>query len=164
MAWNNDDGLYVKFHKEIGEPGRGGYVVGGDGALHTVELRITMTDLATTSAIMDDHVVIPAGAIVEEIELFAEAALDSAGNAAVLNLGLVRQDRTTTYDENGLIAALAQTTLDTIGDKNVMRVGSTGAGTLLGTALAYSGLLVADYDTAAFTAGTLVVRVKYYKA
>jgi len=163
MAWNNNDGLYVKFHKEIGVAGRGGYVVAGDESLHTVELRITATGLGTASAIMDDHVVIPAGAVIEEIEVISETACTSSGSAA-LNIGLVRQDRTTTYDEDGLVAALALTALNVAGEKNVLRVGSTGAGTLVGTTLANSGVIVADYDTAAYTAGVLVVRINYSRA
>lgn len=168
MAWNdttkvNDDGLYVKFHKEIGTAGRGGFVAAGDNGLHNVQIRITATDLAATSAIMENHVVIPAGAVIEEIEVISETACTSGGSAA-LNIGLIRQDRSTTYDEDGLVAALALTAINAAGEKNVIRVGSTGAGALVGTTLANAGILVADYDTAAFTAGVLVIRVRYSRA
>lgn len=168
MAWNdttktNEDGLYVKFHKEIGVAGRGGFVAAGDNGLHNVQIRITATDLGTAAAIMDDHVVIPAGAVIEEVEVISETACTSGGSA-VLNIGLIRQDRSTTYDVDGLVAALALSTINAAGEKNVLRVGSSGAGALVGTTLANAGLITADYDTAAFTAGVLVVRIKYSRA
>ena len=53
------------------------------------------------------------------------------------------------------------TAIDTAGETNVIRKGSTGAGALIGTTLTNAGLLVADYDTAAFTAGEVVVRIRY---
>ena len=83
-------------------------------------------------------------------------AVATSGGAAALNVGLVRLDNTTPIDVDGLVAAAALTTLDTLGEK------TAGAGALVGTVLTNPGKIVADYDTAAYTAGTVLVRVKFY--
>lgn len=163
MAYTNADGLYVKFHKEIATKGKGGYVVGGDSFLHTVELRINAVDLADAEAIQGDGIVIPAGAVIEQIEVVAETACTSSGSAT-LDLGLIRQDRSTVYDADGLAADIALSSLNVAGEKVTLTAGVATAGALVGTTLANSGLITASYETAAFTAGVLVVRVRYYKA
>lgn len=133
-----------------------------DGPLHMIEVKIDLTALATGAAVLANTTELPAGMRIEEIEIVADTAATSSGSA-VLNIGLIRQDRTTELDYDGFVAALAKTAYDAAGEKTVIRVGSTGAGALLGTTLAYAGLLTADYDTAAFTAGTIYVRIRYYK-
>jgi hypothetical protein len=162
MSYSSPDGLLLKFGTEKAVAQKAGEYR-TNGRLHEVECKITLTALADAAAIPTgtDLVLFPSGARIEEIEVVGETAATSAGSA-VLNIGLVREDRTTAYDDDGFVAALAKTAIDAAGEKNVIRVGSSGAGALIGTTLANKGYLSANYDTAAFTAGVVVVTVRYY--
>lgn len=162
MGYTDISGLYVKYGTERATVNTAGEYK-TYGSRHEAEVVITLTGLGTASAILSDTALIPKGARLEEVQIVNQTAATSGGSA-VLNIGLIRTDRTTAYDADGLVAALALTAYDTAGEKVIINVGSTGAGALLGTTLANSGLLVADYDTAAFTAGVLKVRVIYYVA
>lgn len=159
QAWLDNDGLYHKYGPDKATPNVAGEYR-TNGALREVEVKITLTALATGSTILSDQVFIPAGVRIEEVEVVTTTAATSGGSA-VLNVGLIRTDRSTAIDADGLIAAMALTTHDAAGEKTVLRVGSTGAGALIGTTTANVGYLVADYDTAAYTAGVVVVRVRY---
>lgn len=161
MTYLNNDGLYIKTgtDKAIAHTA-GEYRY--DGPLHVIEGKITLASLGTARSILDDVTAVPSGSRIEEVEIVNETAATSGGSAT-LNLGLVRTDRTTTYDDDGFVAALALASFDAAGEKTVLRVGSTGAGAFLGTSLVNAGLLCADYDTAAFTAGVLKFRIYYYK-
>lgn len=159
MAYTNADGLYLQWGTEKTVPN-----VAGEyktyGRLRDIEIKLDLTTVGTNSTIISDTTFFPKGARIEEVEIFTQTA--ATGATAVLNLGLIRADRTTAYDADGFIAALALTAIDTAGEKTVLRVGSTGAGAFIGTTLANVGLLVADWDTAAFTAGVLIIRIRYY--
>jgi hypothetical protein len=160
-TWMNSDGLYIKFGTDEADHG-----VAGEystlGPQRMVEAKLTLTEAALTAAIVDDNVWLPAGARIEKVEVIAETAATSGG-AAVLNVGLQRQDRSTELDYDGLVAALALTAINAAGETNSLTPGSTGAGALIGTTLANAGYLTFDYDTAAFTAGVMKVRVYWSK-
>lgn len=160
MAYLNNDGLYVKVGTEKATPTLAGEYR-YDGPLHNTEVKINLATLVTGRTIINDVTQLPVGAFIEEIEVVAEVA--ATGATATLNVGLVRSDRTTTYNDSGFLAAFPLASMSTVGTKTVVRVGSTGAGAFLGTALANTGLLCADWDTAAFTAGVIRVRIRYYK-
>lgn len=164
MAWMDNGGLYRKYGLEQTEPMAGGeYKTYGD--VREIEFKITLTDLGTASAIVEgtDNIEMPAGFTVEAVEIIADTAATSGGSAA-LNIGLVRKDRSTAIDADGLVAALALTAIDATGEKVTLVKGSTGAGALIGTTVGSNpGHFVADYDTAAFTAGVITVRVKFRK-
>lgn len=160
MAWINNDGLRIKFGAEEGQAGAGGEYV-TTGPQRMVELTIAdMTALGANAAVQEHHVVIPKGARIEKVETITVTAITSGG-AAALNVGLVKADRSTELDFDGLIAAAAIATINAAGGSQSLVVGSTGAGALIGTTLAENGILTADYDTAAYTAGKLVIRVYY---
>lgn len=161
MAWTNNDGLYVRFGTEQGTVTTAGEYPTPTAGMHVTEARITATGLGTASAIVANTTVIPSGATIHKVEVIAETACTSGGSAA-LNIGLHRLDRTTAIDADGLVAALALTAIDTLGETSELVKGSTGAGALIGTELANPGLLVADYDTAAYTAGEILVKVYWY--
>lgn len=160
--WTNNDGLIIRLGTTEAEVTRGGEVL-SYGPDRTWEFVIDLANLGSASALLEDtqDVLLPAGLNITEIEIIAEVA-GTSGGSATLNLGLIRQDQSTTYSAAGLVSALALTSFDAIGETTVIRVGSTGAGALVGTTLANTGYLVADYDTAAFTAGRLRVRIKGY--
>jgi hypothetical protein len=160
-TWTNSDGLYIKFGTDEATVGKGGEYRTNT-SLREVELEITLSGLTTTGVVQSDTVSIPNGYRIEEVEVFTETAATSGG-AATLDIGLIDQDRSTSFDDDGLVAAMALTAIDTAGEKSVLRVGSTGVGALVGTTLSNTGLIVASYNTAAFTAGKVVVRVRFYK-
>jgi hypothetical protein len=160
MAWLNADGLYVKTGYEKAAAGNPAGEYKTLGRLRDIEVRVSLATLGTARSILSDVTYFPKGARIEEVEVVVETA--ATGTNAVLNLGLVRTDRTTTYDDDGFVAALAVTSMDAAGEKVVLRPGVTGAGAFIGTTLANVGLLVADYDTAAFETGVIRVRIRYY--
>ncbi len=158
MAWYNSDGLYVKYGTETGVATTAGeYRTNGD--LRYIEVEIPdLTVLGTGSSILSDVVVVPKGAFIEKVEIAVDVAATSGGSAA-LNIGLIRTDRSTALDADGFVAALALTSIDAAGDVVEFIQGGTSHGALIGTALANNGYLVADYDTAVYTAGAIKVRV-----
>jgi hypothetical protein len=160
-TWMNSDGLYIKFGTDEAAIGTAGEYR-TTGPQRMAEVKLTLTSLLTTTAILDDNNFIPAGARIEKVEVVTETAVTSGG-AATLNVGLIRRDRTTAIDEDGLIAALAIASFNAAGETVVLTNGVTSAGALVGTTLANSGYLAADYDTAAFTAGVSKVRVYWSK-
>jgi hypothetical protein len=158
-TWTNYDGLRIKIGASEANVTQGGEVnVSG---IHEVQVRFNATSLGTATALIEPGVIIPKGARIDEVVVVAETAATSGG-AAALNVGLVRLDNSTAIDEDGLVAALALSTINVAGEKNTLTAGTTGAGALVGTTLANAGKIVADYDTAAYTAGVILVRVRFY--
>lgn len=159
-TWMNSDGLYLKTGtSEAALSTAGEYEL--DGTYHVVEVTIhDMTALGTAAAIQDDVTFIPKNARIEKLELVTETACTSGGSAT-LNVGLIRRDRSTELDYDGLISAGALATFNAAGETVTYTAGTTAAGALVGTTLSNSGYLTADYDTAAFTAGKVVIRVFY---
>lgn len=159
MSWYNNDGLYVKYGAaEVTVQNGGEYC--SPGGLRWSELKIAdMTTLGTSAAIKSDGLVIPANAFIEKVVVVVDVACTGVG--ATLNLGLSRTDRTTELDYDGFVVAGAVATLAAAGNIVEYVQGSTAHGALIGTALANSGLVTADYDTAAFTAGAITIRLYY---
>lgn len=160
-TWKNADGLYVKFGTaaaDLSEAGEYRF----DGGSHLVEVRLDLTTVGSSSAIIDDSFRTGKSWRIEEVTVITDTA--ATGTGAVLNLGIVKSDRSTAVDADGLIAALPLANVDTAGETTTLHAGDTYAGALIGTSLAStaaSGYLVADYDTAAFTAGVVRIRIKY---
>lgn len=163
-TWLNEDGLYIRYGRDEGVSTTAGTYPTMVAGQHVTELHIpNMTALNTTDTIMANSTIIPAGAIISKVEVIAEAACTSAG-AAILDIGLIRLDRTTELDYDGLVAQLALTSIDAIGDVVELVQGSTGHGALVGTELAYAGLITAsEADANAYTAGELRVKIYWYK-
>lgn len=162
--WINSDGLKVLFGTDRARASRGGeFAIDGEGQ-HCVEVTIALASLPTVASgnvqIVADNVTIPNGALIEEVQIVATKAATSGGSAT-LDIGLVDQDFSTEIDFNGMVAALAKTAYDTVGEKNVIRVGSTGAGAQVGTKITNTGYIVANAGTADFTAGVVKVRIVY---
>ena len=159
-SWLNKDSLYLKYGTDKTVPN-----IGGEyktyGALREIEFKLDLTKLTTSAVIIDDTVFFPKGARLEEVELVALTAADSSSDTAALNIGLVKTDRSTAIDADGIVKALAQTAVDTTGEKAVLRKGTSGVGDLVGTPTTSVGYFTADYDTEAFTQGVVLVRVRY---
>jgi hypothetical protein len=165
-TWLNKDGLYIKYgtseaaSQDPTKDPAGDYNTGGN-ALSVTECHVDLTDLNTsTSIILNDVLIVPKNARVEEIEV--EVVTGAVGATATLDVGLIRTDRTTELDYNGFVAAAAVATLDTAGKRLNLIKGSTAAGALIGTTLANPGLWVAKAGTAVFTAGLIRVRAKWF--
>ena len=159
-TWLNEDGLYIKYDRNAAEMGKA-HEFRNDGPYHVMEMVLDdLTELTTTAAIIDDNATLPKNARIEKVEVVTETAVTSGGSAE-LDVGLIRTDRSTSYDDDGLVAALAIASFNAAGETQLLTAGATGAGALVGTTLANAGLLVASYNTAAFTAGKVVVRVYY---
>lgn len=167
MAYFNTDGLYIKVGREEGAQAKGG-TYRTAGALQCTEVKLdVVTDAPVASAIIGTSsgqlgTIIPGGVRIEAVELITETAVTSGGSAT-LDVGLVRLDRTTEIDNNGLIAALAIASFNAVSERTYFVSGVTGAGALIGTTTTFPGYLVANYGTAAFTAGKTIVRVYWYR-
>jgi len=164
QVWLDNTGLYQKYGVDQAVTATGGEYR-NDGSLREIEFKITLTNLTTTTSTVVsgmDNVFVPAGVFIEEVQIVTDV-LATSGGAATLNIGLVRTDRSTEIDFDGLVAAAALTTIDTAGERTTLTKGSTGAGALIGTTTANVGHIVAYYGTAAFTAGQVTVRLRYRK-
>lgn len=160
--WFNSDGLLVKFGTNEATPGVAGeYGTLANGNTHVIELRgldlTTLTD--STQTVLDENVFVPKNARVEWVEVICTEA--ATGTNAVLDLGLIRFDRSTELDYDGLLADAPRTDWDTLGETKKYQVGVTGVGAKVGTILTQPGYLVATYDTAAFTDGTVNIRIGF---
>jgi len=164
MSWYNSDGLLVKLGTEEGTVGIGGETgMTGDRRELAFDmsqaLLLSLTSVAG-AVILGDNLWLPKNARIEEVEVEVITAVTMTGSGT-FDLGLIRTDRSTQLDYDGLVAAAAKATLTPAGARLNLIAGSTAAGALIGTTLSNNGYLVANYNTGAFTAGALRVRIKY---
>lgn len=179
MTWMNSDGLFVKFGAEEAAVWRGGEV--SDSQRHEVEFIINYTDVqSATDSILGSiktasdskagtfGVVIPEGAFIERLETVALDAFTSSGTigSSTLLIGLIKaSDRVTELDFNGFTtASFVGSVFDADGETTEIKVGSTGAGALIGTVLAESGVISVSnsaHATHPYTAGRLKVKLWY---
>lgn len=132
------------------------------GELRTIELAIDLTTLTSSQVIQSDQVFFPNGVRIEEVEIVAETAATSGG-APTLDIGLIQTDRTTVTSNTAFTAAVALATLTPAGAKQVLRVGSTGAGASIGATTAQVNHICARVNASTYTAGRIVVRIRYMK-
>lgn len=162
MGQLDNSGLYQKFGVEQTTPMAGGeYKTYGE--FREIEVKIDLTKLTTTSAIIagSDDIFFPTGFMIEQVELIVETA---ATGGTTLDIGLIRTDRTTAIDATAFVAAEVLATLTPAGKKVVYTQGVSKAGTLVGGTTAQIGQITARANTTAFTAGVVTVRIKYRKA
>lgn len=156
--WINADGLLVKSGVSEAQTSKAGEFEDGLGNERIVEATISYTDLNAfgTDTVLSDTLSIPDGSRIVSATIYVETAFTSGGSAT-LQIGLLRTDRSTAYDADGLVAATAVASL-TAGAT------ITGSGALVNTTLANDGLLTATAGTANFTAGKARIQVRYYRA
>jgi len=167
--WKNSDGLLVKFGTTEGIPGKAGEYRDthlGD-AVVNVEIDYSLfTGVTATNAVIVDYgVKLPAGAIIDNIVVVADKAFVT--NPTSIDVGLVREDMSTTYDEDGLIDGLLLATFDSIGERTeLISTTATYPGALwnasTGTALANTGYIVASFAGTAPTVGNLKLKIQYH--
>lgn len=159
----NADGLTIKLGLSEADVGRAGEYE-TSGGVRVLEFALDLVDVTSATAgatVIDYNATLPKGARIEQVQVITTTAV--TGTNATLNLGLVRSDMSTELDFNGLgtAAGLTQTAMADVGNTLTYVDGTSNAGALVGTVLAYNGVLVADYDTAAFEAGRISVRINY---
>lgn len=161
MAQKNADNLYLKFGTEKATPLIGGEYV-TTGSIREVELTVDLTALTATETPLSDVVMIPAGVRITEVEVVTHTA---AATGTAIDLGLIRNsDRSTEVDYDGLLAAFPTASMDAAGETNSVVLGHTYVGALVGTTTSYTSLISASRTTGtAFTAGVIVVKIRYYK-
>lgn len=155
----NADGLTLKYGTDRATTGKGGEYV-TVGATRELELKLTLTDLTESEVIQSEGGVLPAGARIQEIEVVTHTA---AATGAAIDLGLIRLDRTTEVDYDGLLAAFPTASMNAAGEKVVIVDNTTYDGAVVGTTLVNPAYITASRTTAtAFTAGVVYVRIRYY--
>ena len=157
----NSDGLFVKIGTTKATANRAGEFK-TYGALREVELVMDLTTLTSSQVIQSDQEFFPSGVRIEEVEIVVETAATSGG-APTLDIGLIQTDRSTVTSNTAFTAAVALGTLTPAGAKQVLRQGSTGAGALIGTTTSQVNYICARANTATYTAGRVVVRIRYMK-
>lgn len=158
-TWTNNDGLYIKYGQTEVTPSIGGAIKSDD--VQKIQFDLDLTTLTTTRAVLMDNVVIPDNSIITKVTVLVTEA--TAGTNSNLNLGLVKLDRTTEIDEDGLVAAGDGWHAAAIGTIEEYVQGSTEHGAVLGTIITDPALIVGYYDTGAFTDGTLKVTIEFYQ-
>lgn len=179
MAWTNSDGLYVKFGPEEAAVARGAQSADHNGMYQTV-FTVDYRDLLSAStailgsvasydAVGSQGVMLPKGMVVHSVEVLTETAPTSSGTVASANivLGLIREDRSTELDYDGLSTTsfVIGTVLESEGERVTLIPGATGAGALLGKVLANDGIVTVSNSTHAshpYTAGKWRVTVRGY--
>lgn len=169
-VWVNPDGLAVKFGAEEGAVGKVTSFEDTWGTMNIASFHFDFTDVpalanvvstSVANGILDYTTAIPKGSRIMDVKIITETA--AVGSGATLDIGFVKDDYTTEYDYNGLVAVYPTTSMNADGSEAVIQVGTaTYAGALLGTTLAFDGVPTVDYNTAAFTAGKWIVEIRYY--
>lgn len=159
MAYNDPFGVYTKYGTERAQVGKGGEYR-NNGLLREIEVKIDLTKLTEAETILDDNIYFPAGMRIAEVNVIAHTA---AATGAAIDLGLIRTDRTTEIDYDGLLAAFPTASMNAAGETNAIVDNTTYDGALIGTTTAFVGHLTCSRTTAtAFTAGVIYVRIRYY--
>lgn len=165
-SWKNNDGLYLKYGttKTVSTIA-GEYRTTEE--MRQIEILLDLTTVsATAGTIIADATIFPKGARIVEVKTICHTAADSTSDDGVLNLGLIALDRSTEIDYNGILAAFPQASMDAAGEEVLTGLGAahttTYAGALIGTTTSAAGYLCADYDTHAFTAGLVRIKIGYY--
>lgn len=165
-SWMNADNLFLKFGTTKTAAHTGGEYR-NNGLLREVEIKITLANLTQTETIQDDTVFIPSGARIQEVELITQTA---GVTGTAIDVGLIRSsDRTTAIDYDGLLAAAPIAIFNLAGERTVFTAATTvpasatGTGALIGTTLTNVGHISASMtDATAFTAGVVLVKIKYF--
>jgi hypothetical protein len=161
QAWKDNANLYRKFGVDKATPKKAGEYR-TNGQEREVEIKLTLSELTETETIVDDTVMLPAGALLKGIEVLT---ITAAATGTAIDVGLIKQtDRSTEVDYNGILDAFVTASMNTVGEQvDYIAPGGIGAGTggpLLGTVLAFNSHISASRTTAtAFTAGDIRIRL-----
>lgn len=153
-TWTNADGLYIKFGVDEATQHKAGEYANDVAGLHVVEVEVNAADLAAVASqtIFSDTSYLPSNAFIESATFKVETAF--AGATATLDFGLVRKNRTTEIDYDGIDAAIAVAALTAGATINC-------DGALIGTRLSQAAIPTARNNTADLTAGKGYLRITY---
>lgn len=159
-TWFTPDGDLRKYGPESAEPGLGGEYLTNKN-VREIEFKVDLTTLTEAETILSDTVVMPAGFMIQEVETVTNVA---AATGVAIDMGLIRTDRATPIDADGLLAAVTTATMNSGGEKVTYVENSAGGGDLIGTITAFPAYFTMSRTTAtAFTAGQVLFKVRYYK-
>lgn len=163
-AFLHSDGVYQKYGVTKAVPAIGGEYC-NVGGLREIEIRVDLTTLTQTETILSDVTLVPKMRI-QEVEIITTTA---AATGTAIDVGLIREDRTTEIDYDGLLAAAPIAVMNSAGERTIytsvttVPATQTGTGALIGTTLTNPGYISASRtDATAFTAGIIVIKIKYY--
>lgn len=160
MTYQNKDGLVIFFPSD-NRSAKGTYSFGelpAAGEYRTEEFVIDLTKQTTTLTPLNQTFSILANnSRIEQVEVSAEVAAVGGTSVTIGTTDLTG----TTIAAAGLVSALVTASIATQGQKVVLNVGSTSAGTQIGTTLAKAEQVAVNV-AGTFTAGLLRVRVKLY--
>lgn len=170
QSYNDNANLYRKYGPDKATPKAAGeYKLYGK--YHEVEVSITLSALTQTETILDDTVTIPSGARIQEVELQCETA---GATGTAIDVGLARRvtagaTTLTEVDYDGLLAAAPIAIFNLAGERTIFTSASTvpasatGTGALIGTTTSNVAHISASMtDATSFTAGVVLVKIRYY--
>lgn len=159
QAWLDNSGLYQKYGVDQTVTSNGGEYR-NSGKEREIEFTLNLVTLTQAETVVADNIFFPAGVKITEVEIFVETA---AATGTAIDVGLVRTDRTTEIDFNGILAAFVTATM-TVGNKVVLRKGGTQAGAMVGSGVATANvghISASMTDATAFTTGLVKITVRY---
>lgn len=161
QAYYDNAGLYRKYGVDQTTTSTSGEYR-NNGLMREIEFKIDLTALTETETILDDNIFIPIGMRIAEINIVTHTA---AATGVAIDLGLIRTDRSTEIDYDGLLAAFPTANMNAAGETNSITDNTTYDGALVGaTTATYVGHVTCSRTTAtAFTAGVIYVRIRYYR-
>lgn len=173
-TWSNQDGLVVGFGTHT--PDVGFLTVTGqrDNVYHG-EMKITFTGLEDTDSVTSaspgfapQAVRIPRGSVITSAVLQVVTAWDSASDTATLDIGTYDVDTSsiTVDDADGIDVDIAEAAIDTIGevvrcDGALVIHGDDTAPVAVGTTSNSDVVVIAAYQTEAFTAGEAILYLEW---
>lgn len=170
--FTNADGLRTRYGLSESVVEKGGDV-NTFGDLHVAKFKVDYADVAlgvdaTHLYILSYQTMLPDNCIPVMCKFTVTTVWDSAGDAVTLDFGTVRNSDMEIIDANGLMAAIAQSSLDTLGAQIEARVADSEPaaasydGAQLGTVLSDGPYLVTcNWNTAVPTAGAGILEVYY---
>lgn len=163
----NSDGLVQRYGPSEVGPSKGGeYRHLGPYRTLTLDIPdLTLLLTAANPAIIDDVATLPKGAFIRRVTIINTTVATSGSSTATLDIGTVKRDMVTEGDYNGIVAAAALATYNSLGE-TVFITGptSTGAGALVGTTAGTDSggyYITANYNTDVFTAGAVKIIIDY---
>lgn len=163
-SYLNSDGLFVKIGTTKAVPNKAGELKMYDDR-RIIEVKIDLTTLTTSNVIQSDQLFFPTGALVEAVTITTLTAA-ATGTSALLNVGLMRTDRTTLVSATSFLAS-ATTANMTLGNEVRQVKGGATAGAAVGSgtqATANPAYICAATTTGTYTAGLINVRIEYFIA
>lgn len=178
-SWYDNDGLLRQYGAQKANPTTGGDYL-SYGETREQEVTITLANLTTTANLAALTTFMPVGVgqvFIEQVEIDTEVGM-TVGTATAFSVGLANIVYPATYttvgnaslpvvttiNDTAFVNGALNATFTTAGQKQILTTGSTGAGSLIGTAS--SATTVANYITAksvggTYTGGVVKVRIKY---